>query len=112
LAESLARRIWYNCPRDIPVHLLFQYPISDDKISEEETVTNDQFAWVYQVFSGWLDNVYASNIFGNKELDFRDTICKTCSKTLIRRSSSNGAEVNCLNCCGKKVPGVFFLEDV
>ncbi len=86
----------------IPVHLLYFYPFHKMTVPSYKPSKLIELA---QLFEDRLFNVYISNHF-NKELSYyRDTVCRSCNKTLISRQKS--IDVHSLSCCNNSQHGIF-----
>ena len=87
---------------DIPIHLLFCYPsyrMSDN--TKSPLLLRD----LWEFFKEKMSYVYISNVFQEELLEFRNTRCPVCQKTLIERNPI--AQVLQLSCCGQNVAGQF-----
>lgn len=86
---------------DIPVHLLNFYPYYRMK----QEYNRIKLLPVYEIFKSVLNNVYISNVFDEEFMKFRNSYCSVCGSEMVNRG--NSIVVNKLECCGKKLAGIF-----
>lgn len=87
---------------DIPVHLLYFYPFY--KLAGQ-SYDLSCLSPIIDIFQKRMKYVYLSNTYQTNMMGLRDTKCYSCNKILISRQKD--IVINSLECCGKRIKGIF-----